>query len=453
MEELIADKYKVMKKLGSGSFGEIHLVVDTETGLEYAVKLESAKTKMPQLLYEVKLYKVLSGGTGVPDVHWYGLSGDHNCMIMDLLGRDLEDQFEYCKHKFTLQTVCMLAEQMLHRIEYLHSRSFIHRDIKPENFLFGIGKKRHTLHLIDFGLGKMYRNIKTGEHVEMTTERSLIGTARYASINAHLGYEQSRRDDMCSIGYCLVYFLKGTLPWVGIKAKTKKDKYDLIQDKKLATSVEELCEGAPKQFEKYITYCQSLKFEDKPDYSFCRRFFREVMKQNKYRNDPERFDWVVRKNALKKMQSKKANQENNKVPKSPTNDTSALSKKALGKNSKENKIQSTIKKRVVHKKQKSCGSPEAIASINTSKMLKTLNSNALGGLLSTRNLKTSSMLKKNSNIRSRMKSSISSNMIAGLKTMVSNNSNKKSMLGAKTKNLARLRKINENNRKELLTRL
>mmetsp|Transcript_8701 Transcript_8701/g.8228 ORF Transcript_8701/g.8228 Transcript_8701/m.8228 type:complete len:161 (-) Transcript_8701:647-1129(-) len=160
-------------------------------------------------------------------------------MVLDLLGKDLEDLFEYCKYKFSLRTVCMLAEQMLHRIEYLHSRSFIHRDIKPENFLFGIDK-RHTLHLIDFGLGKMYRNIKTGEHVEMTTERSLIGTARYASINSHMGYEQSRRDDMCSIGYCLIYFLKGTLPWAGIKAKTKKEKYDLIKDKKLAISVEEL---------------------------------------------------------------------------------------------------------------------------------------------------------------------------------------------------------------------
>lgn len=213
-------------------------------------------------------------------------------MVLDLLGHDLEDQFEYCKHKFSLRTVCMLAEQILHRIEYLHSRSFIHRDIKPENFLLGLGRKRHVVHLIDYGLGKMYRDIKTGEHVEMTTERSLIGTARYASINAHLGYEQSRRDDMCSIGYCLIYFLKGTLPWVGIKAKTKKEKYDLIQDKKLSTSLDQLCENLPEQFEKYMTYCQSLKFEDKPNYSFCRKLFREVMKQKKYYNDPETFDWV-----------------------------------------------------------------------------------------------------------------------------------------------------------------
>ena len=122
----------------------------------------------------------------------------------------------------------MLAEQFLKRIEYIHSRSFIHRDIKPENFLIGLGKKKHTVHLIDFGLGKMYRNIKTGKHIEKNEGRSLTGTARYASINTHLGYEQSRRDDLWAIGYVLIYFLQGTLPWVGIQARTKKEKYELI---------------------------------------------------------------------------------------------------------------------------------------------------------------------------------------------------------------------------------
>jgi serine/threonine protein kinase len=213
-------------------------------------------------------------------------------MVLDLLGKDLEELFDFCKNKFSLQTVCMIAEQVLHRIEYIHSRSFIHRDIKPENFLIGTGSKAGTVHLIDFGLSKMYRNIKTGEHIPMKEGKSLTGTARYASINTHLGYEQSRRDDLLSIGYCLVYFLKGNLPWTGIKAKTKKEKYDLIQEKKEEVSLEDLCEGAPSGFLKYFEYCSKLEFEEKPNYSYLRRLFKDVMKINQFANDPEMFDWV-----------------------------------------------------------------------------------------------------------------------------------------------------------------
>jgi serine/threonine protein kinase len=185
----------------------------------------------------------------------------------------------------------MIAEQALHRIEYIHSRSFLHRDIKPENFLIGRGKKEDVIHLIDFGLGKMYRNIKTGEHIPMSEGKSLTGTARYASVNVHLGYEQGRRDDLLAIGYVLIYFLKGTLPWVGIQAKSKKEKYDLIRDKKLETTIEDLCGDQPEAFTKYFKYCNKLEFEEKPNYSYLRKLFREVMKTNSYAND-NIFDWV-----------------------------------------------------------------------------------------------------------------------------------------------------------------
>lgn len=134
----------------------------------------------------------------------------------------------------------MIADQMLHRIEYFHSRSFLHRDIKPENFLIGVGKKSNIIHIIDYGLGKMYRNIKSGKHIAMVEGKSLTGTARYASINVHLGYEHGRRDDLLSIGYILIYFLKGTLPWVGIQAQSKQEKYDQIKQKKQETSLEQL---------------------------------------------------------------------------------------------------------------------------------------------------------------------------------------------------------------------
>ena len=196
-----------------------------KTGDDVAIKLEPVKTKFPQLLYETKIYKILNGGgkclvsrcdsvlAGIPSIHWFGVEGDYNAMVMDLLGPSLEDTFNFCKRKFTIKTTLMIADQMIQRLEFLHNNHFIHRDMKPDNFLIGHGKKQNIIHVIDFGLAKRYRDPKTGEHIPYKDNKSLTGTARYASVNAHLGIEQSRRDDLESIGFILIYFLKGSLPW------------------------------------------------------------------------------------------------------------------------------------------------------------------------------------------------------------------------------------------------
>ena len=196
-----------------------------KTGDDVAIKLEPVKTKFPQLLYETKIYKILNGGgkclvsrrdsdlAGIPAIHWFGVEGDYNAMVMDLLGPSLEDTFNFCKRKFTIKTTLMIADQMIQRLEFLHNNHFIHRDMKPDNFLIGHGKKQNIIHVIDFGLAKRYRDPKTGEHIPYKDNKSLTGTARYASVNAHLGIEQSRRDDLESIGFILIYFLKGSLPW------------------------------------------------------------------------------------------------------------------------------------------------------------------------------------------------------------------------------------------------
>lgn len=173
-----------------------------------------------------------------------------------------------------MKTVLMLADQMIGRIEFVHNKNFIHRDIKPDNFLMGIGRHCNKLFLIDFGLAKKYRDNRTRAHIPYREDKNLTGTARYASINAHLGIEQSRRDDMESLGYVLMYFNRGSLPWQGLKAATKKQKYEKISEKKMSTPVEVLCKGFPAEFAMYLNYCRGLRFEEAPDYMYLRQLFR-----------------------------------------------------------------------------------------------------------------------------------------------------------------------------------
>jgi len=292
MELRVGKKYRLGRKIGSGSFGDIYLGTNMSTGEEVAIKLESVKTKHPQLLYESKIYRILHGGLGIPNVRWYGIEGDYNVMVLDLLGPSLEDLFNYCGRRFQLKTVLMLADQLLGRLEYVHTKSFIHRDVKPDNFLIGLGKRQSVIHIIDFGLAKKYRDPRSHQHIPYRENKNLTGTARYASINTHIGIEQSRRDDLESLGYVLMYFIRGSLPWQGLKANTKKQKYERIMDRKMSTSTEQLCKGYATEFRSYFEYCRSLRFEDRPDYAYLKRLFKELFYRRGYQYD-NMFDWTI----------------------------------------------------------------------------------------------------------------------------------------------------------------
>ncbi|XP_038995501.1 casein kinase 1-like protein 6 [Hibiscus syriacus] len=215
-------------------------------------------------------------------------------MVIDLLGPSLEDLFNHCNRKLSLKTLLMLADQMINRVEYMHSRGFLHRDIKSDNFLMGLGRTAHQVYIIDYGLAKKYRDLQTHKHIPYRENKNLTGTARYASVNTHLGIEQSRRDDLESLGYVLMYFLRGSLPWQGLKAGTKKQKYDKISEKKVSTPVEVLCKSYPSEFVSYFHYCQSLRFEDKPDYSYLKRLFQDLFIREGYQFDHV-FDWTMLK--------------------------------------------------------------------------------------------------------------------------------------------------------------
>jgi len=325
----VGARFRLGRKVGSGSFGDIYLGENVTTGEEVAVKLESIKSRHPQLAYEYRLYRILQSKAsskestalvGIPNVHWFGKEGDYNVLVLDLLGPSLEDLFNFCKRQFSLKTVLMLADQLLQRLEYIHSKNFLHRDIKPDNFLIGLGKQENIVYAIDFGLAKKYRDPKTHRHIPYNEHKNLTGTARYASINTHLGIEQSRRDDLESLGFVIMYFLRQSLPWQGLPARTKKEKYDKISEKKMSTPTEVLCKGFPAEFATYLNYCRSLRFDDKPDYAYLRRLFRELFLRKGYQLDFV-FDWTTRN------QEKSAEKGSKKEEKKSGTSTSRNAKK------------------------------------------------------------------------------------------------------------------------------
>ena len=292
LKDLIAENFVILHLIGQGAFGQIYISYNMRDNVAVSIKKEIKKPqKVPQLKTESKIYQSLlkinaddiSGVKtftqdevqGVPKFYGAGELVDSYYLIMDFLGPNLLELFEYCgMHKFTISTVCLIALQMLNRIENLHKHNYIHRDIKPENFLIGMQEKANIIHLIDFGLSKRFKNPKTHQHIPYREDRTLTGTARYVSINTHLGIEQSRRDDLESIGYVLVYFLKGVLPWQGLK---NGNRYTRIMEKKLQIPTEILCYGLPEELIFYLNYCKSLRFEDRPDYDYLRGLFIKLL--------------------------------------------------------------------------------------------------------------------------------------------------------------------------------
>ena len=291
MAVCIGKKYALGKRLGSGSFGEIFQGRELQSGKRVAIKLELRASRHPQLAYETRIYRMLGGGPGIPAVHWFGSEGKYNVMVMDLLGSSLEKLFNDCGRTFSLKTVLMLADQMLARLEYVHGKQLVHRDIKPDNFLLGKGPFESVLFLIDYGLSKRYLDPRTGgTHIPFRDDKQLTGTARYASLHAHLGREQSRRDDLEAVGYVLLYFLLGKLPWQGLEHSSDEDKYERIRRKKESTSLEELCRDAPPVFQEYLQTVRQLAFEETPNYGSLRRLFTRAMTKAGYQMDYA-FDW------------------------------------------------------------------------------------------------------------------------------------------------------------------
>lgn len=291
-QSIVGVHYSVGKKIGEGSFG---VIFDGQNMLNHqavAIKFEPRKSEAPQLRDEYRAYKALRGSLGIPNVYYFGQEGLHLILVIDLLGPSLEDLFDWCGRKFSLKTVVLVAKQMISRVQTIHERSLIYRDIKPDNFLIGKPKtpSANLVFVVDFGMAKQYRDPVTLQHIPYRERKSLSGTARYMSINTHLGREQSRRDDLEALGHVFMYFLRGGLPWQGLKAQTNKQKYEKIGEKKRVTRVSSLCAGFPPQFAEYMTYVRNLHFEETPNYEYMRDLMTDALKSANESEEAE-YDW------------------------------------------------------------------------------------------------------------------------------------------------------------------
>ena len=288
---LIHDTYILGKRLGKGSFGEVYMGKHKWTGRPVAIKLEPVESRTRILEHEFKVYQdVYHPNSGITQCHYYGLEDDYAVLVIDLLGSSLGVLMDKCGGKFSLKTVLMIADQMITRIEYLHERGYVHRDLKPDNMLIGRSHHHNQIFLIDYGLAKRYRSSHSCTHIPFKEGGKLVGTARYASINSHLGYSLSRRDDLISIGYILIYFAKGKLPWQKVRGKDKEEKYTNIRKLKQGLGSSTICSGLPKEFQTYLDYCQNLEFDQIPNYAYLRNLFASLFRRSKYVYDLS-FDW------------------------------------------------------------------------------------------------------------------------------------------------------------------
>lgn len=259
--------YQLGCLIGSGSWGEVYR--GRQPGQEdVAIKLERLSAKRSQLKHEWSLYNRLAGGPGIPQVYWYGTVDNYNALIMELLGPSLDELLRRCGNIFSAKTVRLCADQMIQRLQHIHSRGIVHRDVKPNNFLVGRGESAAQIYLVDFGLAKSFVDAQTQRHIPYRAGRKgLTGTARYTSIGNHLGIEVTRRDDLEGLGYVLIRMLRGRLPWQGIKADTKQMRNELISNLKISVPLQELCRDLPQEFLQYMTICRNLKFKESPPYA------------------------------------------------------------------------------------------------------------------------------------------------------------------------------------------
>jgi serine/threonine protein kinase len=257
---IIANKYKLLKPIGEGAFGQIYEAENIRTRERIAIKSEPIDSEFKMLKHETKIYQHLDNKSGFPQVKWFGIQDDKFFMALTLLGPSLTTLKTPSSNPFSLFNIKILSRKMVERLEFIHSKGILHRDIKPDNFLM----KDDELYLIDFGLCKKWKN-EEGSHIKERSQRSPLGTANYISVNVHQGIEPSRRDDLESVGYIILFLLLKTceMPWCQIQ-----NHEEIAQQK-----IKLLQQNIPAFLKDYLTYCRSLGFYERPNYEYLKTLF------------------------------------------------------------------------------------------------------------------------------------------------------------------------------------
>ena len=311
INKLLFGKYQIIKSLGKGSFSNVYLAKNTKTEKYYAVKIEE-KISAPGYLEKEACFLYLLKGFGVPELISYGHHGKYNVLIEQLLGKSLKELFKTSKNR--IKDTCICAIQLIDRLKYIHSKFIVHRDIKPENFLVG-NPDFLNIYIVDFGLSRKYRSSRTGKHIEFRKYKTTPGTTNYLSLNATQGIEQTRRDDLESLAYLLIYLSKGKLPWCNLKGKTSYECAYKVFKMKFTISLSKLCKDLPNEFITFTKYTRQLKFDEDPNYNYLKILFTHALKTMKGVNDLK-FTWIKTGKSLTKAFSEAVLKNRNPVHKS-----------------------------------------------------------------------------------------------------------------------------------------
>ena len=298
LSSLFFKKYKPIEQISQGSYSVIYEGINIENDERVAIKLESRNTSNENQILEREIFYLylLRHTPGIVKIITTGKTKKYNILIEPLLGPTLYTLFLDHNKNFTIKDICQIAIQCITRLESVHKKGIIHCDIKPENFLIGLRDKR-IIYLIDFGLSKKYRSDRTKKHIQFTITKTMIGTARYASMNALSGLQLSRRDDLESLSYVILYFLTKKLPWQGITAKSLDKRYKKIYEKKSELESWEKFKIIPIEIQNFVKYCRNLGFSEEPNYKLMKKFFYDLLDKMELEDD-KNFSWIIDKSII-----------------------------------------------------------------------------------------------------------------------------------------------------------
>jgi serine/threonine protein kinase len=344
--KIIFKKYRPIKLIAEGIFSQIYLVINERTNQSYLMKIEKQDSKNQLLEYEA-YYLYSLKGIGIPELITFGKIKNYNILIEELLDKSLYTLFLE-NNELSIQDICLIAIQLINRIEWIHSKTLIHRDIKPENVFIGKNKP-NIIYLIQFGLCTKYCSSKTGKHILPGFRGTFTGTLKFSSANAQRGNQQSRRDDIESLGYTILFLMKKSLPWENLNRNfNEKDVYLKTYAMKKYMPLEKLCKGAPTEMQDYFKYVRNMKFQVEPNYDYLRELFFNILKKNGCENlDNISFSWedksqLPQSKKRKKTVSPKAklfSKIQKKIELEPVNNINSI---VNSNDPKKNRVQTTI---------------------------------------------------------------------------------------------------------------